>query len=389
MWQKNVHYLDYNASSGLSLRVKQTLMDLLKNEEILLANPSSRHRPGQRMQHYLYEASRVIARSFGEGAKADQLIFCSSGTEANQSVIRSLAQASGGMIIGAGEHSASHDLLESLNHPFKYELSLLREGSYDLTQLEYLLSFAKESGLETVGVSLFWANNETGALLQLDHLRTVIEKSPVKVLLHLDAAQVWGKIEINADSTPADYLTASSHKIGAPAGVGVVWKRDSAPWSALIPGAQNRGKRAGTENVLGILALRAACEDLSPGDFWKKTEALRDALEVGLKKIDSRIQIWAENGKRLSNTTRFSVPGFHQYENWVELLDLRGFAVSHGSACKARVVEPSRVLLKMGASREEALNSVRVSLGPENTLDEVHGFLKAFEEILRSKEQQS
>jgi cysteine desulfurase len=385
MWQKNVRYLDYNASSGVSPYVRDQLVALLKNEEVFLANPSSRHRLGQKMQHFLYDSARVIASSLGGSVSPDELIFTASGTEANQTVLRSLEKDVEGMIIGAGEHSASHDLLPLFGLSFVHELPLLREGSYDLQHLKHLLSLAKESGLKKIGLSLFWANNETGALNHLTALKSVIQASGIEVLLHLDGAQVWGKLTLNVTETPAHFVTFSSHKIGAPAGVGVIWKRVGAPFHPLILGSQARGLRGGTENLIGILATRFACEKMKPMEFQLCTRPLQIRLEAGLIALNPDIEIWGWQDARLTNTTRFSFKNFSSYENWVELLDLKGFAVSHGSACKARVVEPSRVLLKMGATRESALNSVRVSFGPTNTEKEVDDLLAALSEILVKK----
>jgi cysteine desulfurase len=386
MWQKNVHYLDYNASAGVSPTVRDKLIGLLGNGELFLANPSSRHRPGQKMVHLLYEASRTIAATFGSGVSAEDLVFVSSGTEANQTVLRSFFAGLDGVLIGAGEHSAGHDLLREFEEGrFVREIPLLPEGSCDLDALDRLFVEAKSLGLRSLGVSLFYANNETGVLNPLIEIGRRIERSGLSVQLHLDGAQVWGKMRLDLPSTPASFVTFSSHKIGAPAGSGVIWKRPGAELRPLLPGSQNRGLRAGTENLLGILATGFACETIDPDAFVRVTAPLQERLEQGLIALDSSIQIWGWQERRLSNTTRFGFPRFSSYENWVELLDLAGFAVSHGSACKARVIEPSRVLLAMGASRQAALNSVRVSLGPSNTLEQIEGLLSALGGILRKK----
>jgi cysteine desulfurase len=385
MWQKNVHYLDYNASAGVSHSVRDRLISFLKDEELFLANPSSRHRPGQKMQHLIYEASLAVARTLGDAASPDDLVWVSSGTEANQTVLRYLERTVEGMIIGSGEHSASHDLLEGLGVSFKAELPLLPEGTYDLVRLAELLSHARDRGLRSIGLSLFWANNETGVLTPLAALSRIIRDSGIEVRLHLDGAQVWGKIPLDVLATPADYITFSAHKIGAPAGSGIIWKRPGAGFRPLFTGTQNGGLRGGTENLLGMMATRFACENLDPVDFQHKTGVLQKQLEEGLVQLDPSIQIWGWQERRISNTTRFSFKQFQSYENWIELLDLRGFAVSHGSACKARVIEPSRVLLAMGASREAALNSIRVSFGPSNQAEEVEGFLAALSGILDQK----
>ena len=405
MWQKNVRYLDYNAGSGLSRYVQQKLIETLSvsadGEEFFFANPSSRHRLGQRMRHELYSASLKVAQSLGEGVNPDHLLFTSSGTEANQTVIRSVSQEVQGLIIGGGEHSASHDLLgdplliQSFSRKkgaeaFIRALPLLPSGQYDLSSLQSLLIEAHAQGISSVLLSLFWANNETGVVSDLALLSRVIQQSPIPVILHLDGAQVWGKIPVSVNSTPAQYVTFSAHKIGAPAGLGVLWAKDAhVKTHPLLLGSQAHGRRGGTENALGILALGFEAEKIDPAAFISRTQELQTALEMQLGQKFKSLRIWGRVTSRVSNTCRFSFSDFQHYENWVELLDLNGFAVSHGSACKSNVIEPSRVLMGMGASRQEALNSIRVSFGPQNTLQDVNGLVFALEKIYHQKMNQS
>jgi len=393
MWQKNVHYLDYNASAGISGAVRDQLIEYLKNEETGQANPSSRHRLGQREQRVLFESARKISRSFGENATPEELIFTSSGTEANQAIIHSFTQAVQGLIIGAAEHSASFDMIDrvSKHHPgiWVETLPLTSNGTHDLSALWELAGRASALGIQTLGISLFWANAETGVLARLEELRDLMKRMKLDLnldaLLHLDGAQVWGKISLNLHSTPADFVSFSSHKIGAPAGAGVIWRRPGAPFVSLFPGTQNSGQRGGSENVLGILGMGFACEHLDPLSFQKSTGACQRHFESSLLRRVPSASVWGSSENRVSNTSRIGFAGFRAYENWVEILDLRGFAVSHGSACRASVVEPSRVLLAMGVGREEALNSIRVSFGPESSIQEVDALLDALVEIHEQK----
>ena len=383
MWQKNVRYLDQNASSGVSVSVRQKITELLGQSDLLLANPSSLHRHGQQSRNLLLKAGMRIAATLGKKVDINQLVFVSSGTEANQTVIRSAARTSDLVIIGAGEHSASHDLIGELSGNARcVELPLLSNGQYDLDTLNVILTDAKQSGCSKVFLSLFWANNETGAITPLSELSTVLRCSGLSTTLHLDGAQVWGKILFDLFETPADFVTFSGHKIGAPAGVGLIWIRPGTVLHALIPGSQNGGLRGGTENLLGIVALSFACDELNPQSFATHTEILRNRLETGL---GNTVRVWAQEADRISNTSRFSFIGFEGYENWVELLDLRGFAISHGSACKSKVIEPSRVLLKMGATRAEALNAIRVSFGKTSNESDVDEFIMAIRSILGEK----
>jgi cysteine desulfurase len=390
MWQKNVRYLDYNASSGVSDSVRQKLTELLARSDLWFANPSSLHRPGQQSRNLLLKSGMKIAETLGKKVDFNQLVFTSSGTEANQTVIRSAMKSSDLIIVGAGEHSASHDLLTEIPNTIRSaELPLLSNGQYDLDALREILTDAKQSGCSSVFLSLFWANNETGSLTSLDALASVMKNSPVPVSLHLDGSQVWGKIQFDLFDTPADYVTFSGHKIGAPAGIGLIWTRPGVILKPFVIGSQAGGHRGGTENLLGIVALAFATEELDSNQFSAHTAALREHLEKGLEELTVQtgfpIRIWAKETSRITNTSRFSFIGFEGYQNWVELLDLRGFAISHGSACKSKVIEPSRVLLKMGASKAEALNAIRVSFGPSNQPSDVDDFIMVIQSILGEK----
>lgn len=378
MWAKNVRYLDYNASSGVTVAVRKKLTELLSRTDLYFANPSSLHRLGQQTHQLLLRSEAKIASSLGEKVEASQLVFTASGTEANQTVIRSAMKNADLVIIGAGEHSASYDLCTT-------ELPLLSSGQYDLESLKRLLSDAKQSGRSKVFLSIFWANNETGVLTPLKELEAILRSAGegLTIILHLDGSQVWGKMEIDLFQTPAHFITFSGHKIGAPAGVGVIWIRPGSVLDPLITGAQENGLRGGTQNALGIAALAFAAEDLSPAKFSSHTASLRQKLEEGLQSLP--VKIWGQNVPRISNTSRFSILGHENYGNWVERLDLAGFAVSHGSACKSKVIEPSRVLLKMGATKAEALNAIRISFGPDVQSTDVDDFLVAFRAILSEK----
>jgi len=382
MWAKSVRYLDYNATSGIPVSVRNKLTEILGRSDFYFANPSSQHRLGQQSQQMLLKAGMKIASSLGEKVDSKQLVFTSSGTEANQTVIRSAFEYADAIIIGAGEHSASYDLISEVPSGIRtHELPLLSNGQYDFEFLQELLSDVKQSGCSKVFLSLFWANNETGVLTSLEKLGTVLRSSGLETSLHLDGAQVWGKLEIDLFKTPANYVTFSSHKIGAPAGTGLIWVRPQSYLKPLLLGSQSSGLRGGTENLLSILALSFAVEELNPSHFIANTLQLREHLE----KSSLPIKVWGLESDRISNTCRMSIPGFSAYENWVELLDLRGFAVSHGSACKSKVIEPSRVLTKMGASSGEALNAIRVSFGPTTQLTDVNEFIMAFQAILSEK----
>ncbi len=390
MWQKSVRYLDHNASSGVTGSVRKKLIEFLERTEIRFANPSSQHRLGQQSQQLFQKAAMKIASSFGKNVNSSDLVFTSSGTEANQTVLRSAMKSHSLLIIGAGEHGASHDLIQEVPEGIRcIELPLLSSGQYDLEFLQKLLSNEKQNGCRNVFLSLFWANNETGVITPLKTLERIIQASELKVTLHLDGAQVWGKLHLDLDQTPADYVTFSSHKIGAPAGTGVIWVRPGSKLQSLLLGSQSNGRRGGTENLIGILSTSFAVEELNPSLYADRVLPLRERLEAGIRQLSIKtgrnIRIWSAETSRIPNTSRISFSGFENDENWVQLLDLKGIAVSHGSACQSKVLKPSRVLLAMGATHGEALNAIRVSLGMDSQVSDVDEFLMAIREILREK----
>ncbi len=377
MWQKSARYLDSNAGAGLDPYVRKKLIEILQTEEFFFANPSSRHRLGQKVQQHLYFATETVAKCVQ--AQANQLIFTSSGTEANQTVIQSCRSNHDAWVVGGGEHSSTYDYF--LHLPKTAEVSLLADGSHDWTALRDVLEVARTQGRKKVFLSLTWVNHETGVITDLAVLRQVIQSSGLEVTLHLDAAQAWGKIALDFQSSPAQFVTLSGHKIGAPAGTGVIWARNPAQLHPLIQGSQGNGLRGGTENVLGILGLGYAAEKVDPLQYQSTVAPLRNEFENAL--LDSGIlhRVWGKEALRVANTSRISFLNFKTYQNWVELLDLRGFAVSHGSACKSKVVEPSRVLLQMGAAEGEALNSIRVSFSASVTKQDGIGLVHAIREI--------
>jgi cysteine desulfurase len=390
MWQKSVRYLDHNASSGVSGSVRKKLIEFLERTDFRFANPSSQHRLGQQSQQLFLKAAMKIASSFGKDISSNDLVFCSSGTEANQTVLRSAMKTHSLVIIGAGEHGASHDLIQDVPEGVRcIELPLLSNGQYDLEFLQKFLIEEERNGQTKVFLSLFWANNETGVITPLKPIESILRSCGLEISLHLDGAQVWGKLHFDLAETPADYVTFSSHKIGAPAGTGVIWIRPGAKLIPLLHGTQAKGRRGGTENLIGALATSFAVEEINPAQFADHVLPLRERLESGIRALasetDESIKIWSTETARIPNTSRISFSGFDHDENWVQLLDLKGFAVSHGSACQSKVINPSRVLLAMGASHGEALNTIRVSFGLDSQESDVDELIMALREILREK----
>lgn len=371
MWLKNVRYLDYNAGSGLTQPVKTEIIRLLESD-LFFANSSSAHSVGQKLNRTLLRYKEKIAESLSVATQISQLRFTGSGTQANRSVfLEALQETNIVFLIGAGEHSSSWEMIERLRAMEKnvHEVPLLCSGQVDFQKLEDLLSSATQA--RTILLSLCWVNNETGVVLDLVKLSKILAQFP-KVKLHLDGAQAWGKIPMNLPQTGAEWVTFAGHKVGAPSGIGLIWYRDSSKNSI----------KDGTENALGIIALGIAAEGLQPQSFIEHTLNLQKQLEQGLEKISNlKTKVVGRDTQRVSNTTRIVISGFEAYQNWVEKLDLAGFAVSQGSACKSAVHEPSRVLLKMGYSKGEALNTLRISTSHATSIQDIHDFVCALQEV--------
>ncbi len=326
-----------------------------------------------------------ISRSLG-GVDPAELTVTASGTESNQTVLATMVQDCAVLLIGAAEHTASWDFIPHLrkaNPGLRVKsLPVRSDGGMDGESLAGILGEVRSESpaggpVCTVAISLAWANNETGAVLDLQVLADVVRRSGVKCRVHLDGAQAWGKIPVDLRAVPADYVTFSSHKIGAPAGAGLIWKRPSAPFFPLLPGSAFQGRRGGSLNGIGILGMGEASRHVDPDSFRLRTVSLRDRLERELRDRIPGVRIFGDTGVRVANTSRFGFEGFKRYADWVELLDLEGFAVSRGSACKSGTAEPSHVLLAMGVPPEVALNSLRVSIGPDRTWEELERFLNA------------
>jgi cysteine desulfurase len=371
MWQKNVLYLDYNASAGVTSEVRKALTNSLNDGARWLANPSSAHQLGQGEEAFCRSALESISRSLG-GVDAFELTLTSSGTESNQVVLDALAAECQVLWVGAGEHPASLDHLPLLRqrHPgLSVRLvPLHRDGSSDLDALAGELKALDRESRPMVGISLAWANNETGAVLDLEALSRLKAESGVRCRVHLDGAQAWGKLPVVLPGLSfVDYVTFSSHKVGAPAGSGLVWKR----------GGGFSGRKTGSRNALGLVALGEAARHVDPLRFSENTAPLRDRFEEQLKIRIPGVRIFGEGCTRVSNTSRFGFEGFPRYADWAEQLDLAGFAVSRGSACRSGTPGPSPVLLAMGIPPEIAVNSIRVSFGPDRTWEEMESFLAA------------
>jgi cysteine desulfurase len=367
-------YLDWNATAPLRPQARAVALAALDSS----GNPSSVHAEGRAARRLIEEAREKVAALVA--AEPRNVVFTSGGTEAN---MLALTPAS-----GPDGKAPDRLLISALEHPSvlaggRFAAAAVQrvpatgDGRIDLAALADAL--AALEGRRAL-VSLMLANNETGVVQPVSEAARLTHEAGG--VLHVDAVQAAGRIPCDINAIGADLLTLSGHKIGALKGVGAVVRRDAAvpfPAPLIRGGGQERGARAGTENVAGIAAFGAAAAaalvDLGAeaGDM----RALRDRFEAGLRSASPDIVVFGAGAERLPNTTLFALNGM-KAETAVIAFDLEGVAVSSGAACSSGKVQPSHVLAAMGVPPQLARAAVRVSLGPTTTQSEIDRTIQAW-----------
>jgi len=364
-------YLDWNATTPLRPEAKAAMAAAWE----LAGNPSSVHAEGRHARRLVEDARVAVAAAVG--AKPQDVVFSSGGTEANVLALTPGLRRGAGrpvrrLLVSAIEHAS---VLSGGRFPPDAIVSIkvTASGLIDLDHLRVLLA----EGPPAL-VSVMLANNETGAIQPVSEVAAIVHEAGG--LLHVDAIQAFGKIPFDINSIGADLVTLSAHKIGGPKGVGaVVLAEDIQGLEPLLRGGgQELGRRAGTENVAGISAFGAATRvavAVREGDAVR-LQGLKQRLEDGLNETPGMI-IFSETAPRLPNTTLFTAPGL-KAETAVIGFDLAGIAVSSGSACSSGKVQPSHVLDAMGQGRELAQGAVRLSLGWSTSQTDIELALKAW-----------
>lgn len=370
-------YLDHNATTPVYPEVFEAMEPFWKE---LYGNPSSIHQEGERAARELRRARREAASLLGAHEESE-IIFTSGGTESNNAVFRSVVSQARGkrrIITTAVEHSS---ILKTAR-AFVEEgvqvatVSVSSDGTLDREKLKELL---RE---DTALVSIMMANNETGVIFPVEEIGDELREKGI--LFHVDAVQAVGKIPFSLKKLACDFLSLSAHKFGGPKGSGALYVRKGVPFRPLLfGGSQERGRRAGTENVPGIVGLGAACQRLGKM-FQEEVERVRELRDYFEESVLGRIPEVRVNGNRanrLPNTSNLAFEGVDA-EALLILLDQEGIYASSGSACLSGAPEPSHVLKAMGFSDARAKSSVRFSLGPENTFQEAEGVLKFLERFV-------
>ena len=359
-------YMDYNASVPIRAQAAEVVRAAL----CLTGNPSSVHGFGRAARRMMEDAREQVAGTIG--AAPSEIVFTSGATEANNLVL--VGSRARRRLISAIEHDSLRGATEAEPIPVS------TAGVVDLAALEAILAAEERPAL----VCLMLANNETGVL------QPVVEAAEIAhrhgALIHCDAVQALGRLPVDVTALGVDLLSLSGHKLGGPAGVGALYIRrglDLAP--SLIGGGQERGRRAGTENLAGIAGFGAAAE-IAVGELADSARiaGLRDALEARIRAARPEALIFGADAARVANTSCVALAGVPA-ETQVMVLDLAGVAVSAGAACSSGKLRPSKVLAAMGVAPEIAASAIRVSLGWKSEAEDIDRFIAAWSRLPAGK----
>ncbi|OGW85099.1 MAG: cysteine desulfurase NifS [Omnitrophica bacterium RIFCSPHIGHO2_02_FULL_46_11] len=364
-------YLDNNATTKVAPEVKQTMDPFFCDD---YGNPSALYDFGTRTRRVVEESRKDVAQLLG--AKTErEIMFTSGGTESNHTAIYSALKARPNrkhIVTSQVEHSSIRNLCQVLSQEgYKIiSVGVSKDGALNWEEFEAALTD------DVAIVSIMWANNETGVLFPIERIAALVKQKGI--LFHTDAIQAIGKIPINLAQIPVDYLSFSAHKFHGPKGIGALYVREGTPFAPLFfGGRQERDRRAGTENVPGIVglncALQLAVRALDQEPF--RIANLRDQLE---HELITKIPESFMNGKqsqRIPNTTNITIPGI-EAEAFLIRLNQKGIAASSGSACLTGALEPSHVLQAMGHSEELAFSSLRFSLSRYTTAEDIEAAIR-------------
>lgn len=369
------------ADNAATTKINPVAMDVMnKCMTEVYGNPSSLHSAGQKAAEAMQKAREDIAQVLG--ADFREIYFTSGGTEADNQAIYSAAafgekKGKKHIISSAIEHHAVLHTLQRLEKE-GFEISLLDVGEDGIVRPEDVRQAIRE---DTALVTIMYANNEIGTLQPISEIAAICREK--KVIFHTDAVQAVGHVPINVREQNIDMLSLSAHKFHGPRGIGVLYVRKGVPLFNLIEGgAQERGRRPGTENLPAIAGMAAALKEAVShmAAAEEKVSSLRDILIEGLSKIP-HARLNGDAKRRLPGNVNFCFEGI-EGESLLLLLDNKGVAASSGSACTSGSLDPSHVLLALGLPHEVAHGSLRLSLSEENTKEEMYYIIDAVREVV-------
>lgn len=376
MDKRNV-YMDYNATTPIHPLVKQELLDTLD----ICGNGSSMHTFGREAMERIENARTKIASLIN--AQPNEIIFTAGGTESDNTVLNYVA-------FGSKTSGKNEIITTPIEHPAILETAKFLENFGIVTKFMKVDSTGRVNPEElyelitdkTALISVMAANNEIGTIQDIKAIGAIAKEKGV--YFHTDAVQAIGKVKIDVKDMNIDFLSMSGHKIYAPKGIGILYVRKGVPYCPFIHGGhQEGGRRAGTLNTTGIVALGKAAEmaELELEEEYTKLSSLRDRLKKGIIESIPDIRVNGNQEHCLPNTLNVSFIGA-EGESILLYMDLEGIAVSTGSACSTGSLEPSHVLMATGVDAELAHGSIRFSLGRENTEEDVDYVLEKLPPII-------
>lgn len=364
-------YLDNNSTTAMEAKVADAMIEVLGRP----LNASSTHKMGRVARSIVENARRKVADFIGTGNDYN-VIFTSSGTEANNLALKGFEGQN--LFVSEIEH---HSVLNVCKKPDRIVVPVKSDGTVNIENLEKLLTIHRGKSL----VSVMLANNETGIIQPMKEVVEVSKKWGA--IVHTDAVQCCGKIDVDIKKLGVDMLTISAHKLGGPHGVAaLVVKKDIQLVPQTIGGGQEHNMRGGTENISAIHGFGKAVEIAGIDEGIKM---LRDGLESEIKAAVPECVIFGREQKRLPNTSFIAMPDVSSETQLIHF-DMHDIAVSAGSACSSGKVEPSHVLKAMGVNDKIAKCAIRVSLGKHNTAADINSFVRVWKELynnIRSKEE--
>lgn len=371
-------YLDNAATTALSPRVLEAMMPYLTE---IYGNASSPHSFGQEARRGVEAARDMVAAALG--ADPAEIIFTGGGTESDNTALFGVAEKyknKGNHIITTNvEHHAILHTCDALARR-GYEITYLPVDEYGLVTPEQVAAAITD---KTILVSIMFANNEVGTIMPIPEIARVCHEKGV--LFHTDAVQAVGHVPVNVKEMGIGMLSLSAHKFHGPKGVGALYlKKGIRLPSYIVGGEQEKGRRAGTENVAGIVGLGAAIESAvanMPENVARMTR-LRDKLINGILATIPEVKLNGHPTKRLPNNANVSIK-FIEGESILLMLDMNGIAASSGSACTSGSLDPSHVLLAMGLTHEVAHGSVRLTLSDDTTEEEIDYVLRTLPEVAK------
>ncbi len=372
-------YFDHSATTPVDPRVLEAMVPYFHRQ---FGNPASVHMYGQEADAAVEEARQTVARLLG--CQPHEVVFTGGGTEANNAAIK-------GVMLALRKRGKRHMIVSAVEHPsvlvparqwarlLDLDLTVLPVDGYGQVDPDALRRALRQ---DTALVSIMWANNEVGTLQPVRELARICQEAGV--VFHVDAVQAAPHFPLELDRIPIHLVSISAHKMYGPKGVGILVVRGGTPFEPLLTGGgQEYGLRAGTLNVPGIVGLakafRLAIQEQEAR--WDHLVALRNRLIEGVLARVPGARLTGHPAERLPHHASFVFPGVDA-QVLLPMLDLAGFACSSGSACKVGVPEPSEILLAMGFPPDEARGALRVTLGKDNTSEEVEAFLEVLPEVV-------